>query len=296
MSAKLAVHAFAEDAAPAQRLAAAMGAPTDGISRHDFPDGEVMPVVPARSPRTVVVYGSLHRPNSRLLPLMLAADAYRRLGVRRLVLVAPYFCYLRQDTVFEPGQPLSRDVIGPWVGSAFDRVVTVQPHLHRTADLGAVLGTSCEVLDVMGELASVAAGTGPPPLVIGPDEESTSWARSAAERIGGDWTTFRKTRLGDFDVRLMLPADVEIQGRSVLLVDDICSSGGTLGAAAAQLKARRAEAVDVAVVHALFDTDAERRLRAAGVRRITSSDSILHPTNGLELAGVLARALKHEIR
>ena len=82
---------------------------------------------------------------------------------------------------------------------------------------------------------------------------------------------------------------------AVALVDDICSSGATLLAAATQLKAAGAASVDVAVVHALFDGAAEARLRAAGVRRIVSTTSIRHPTNGADLSALLAQALKDEI-
>ena len=56
----------------------------------------------------------------------------------RLVLVAPYLCYMRQDKVFRPGEPLSRDVMAGWLRKAFDRVITVDPHLHRTHDLAAL--------------------------------------------------------------------------------------------------------------------------------------------------------------
>jgi len=287
------VHGFAEDAAPAGRLAAALGVPSRCIDLHRFPDGESLPTVRSGA-GAVILYRSLHDADARLVPLLLAADAFRRAGVRRLVLVAPYLCYLRQDAVFRPGQPLSRDVICPLIGAAFDRVVTVQAHLHRTADLGAALGAPADNLSIAADLALAAAGHDRP-LVVGPDVESRPWVEAAAGRLGTDWTTFRKTRLGDHEVRLALDATEPLAGRAVLLLDDVCSTGGTLEQALIALREGGAASVDVAVAHALFDAAVEVRLRAAGARRIVSSDSALHATNGLALAGPLAAILRDEL-
>lgn len=288
------VHGFADEAAETGRLAKALGVAAGEIGLHRFPDGESLPTVP-QGARRVILYRSLHHSDDRLVPLLLAADAYRRAGVERLVLVAPYLCYLRQDAVFKPGQPLSRDVIGRLLGEAFDRVVTVQAHLHRTPDLGAALGTAADNLSVAADLAALFAHGPERPLVVGPDVESRPWVEAAADRLGADWTTFDKVRHGDEDVRLTLGAAVDVKDRSVLLMDDVCSTGGTLAGAIALLVQAGATSVDVAVAHALFGPDVEARLRTAGARRIVSSYSVPHPTNALPLSGVLAAALRNEV-
>lgn len=290
---RLQVHGFAEDAAAVDRLAARLATSSGLIDLHRFPDGEVLPTVPLTGAATVILYRSLHDANLRLVSLLLAADAYRRSGVTRLVLVAPYLGYLRQDAVFRPGQPLSRDVVGRWLGAAFDRVVTVQAHLHRTNDLTAVFGAPAENLTIAADLAALAAGD-ERPLVVGPDIESRPLVEQAAKRLGTDWITFDKSRLGDRQVRLMLPSPDRVAGRAVLILDDVCSSGGTLERAIALLRQAGATSIDIAVAHALFASDVEARLRAAGARRILSSDSVPHPTNAMELAGVLAAALRAE--
>lgn len=290
---RLEVHGFAEDAAAVGRLARQLAMPQGLIDLHRFPDGEVLPTVPQTGAATVALYRSLHDANQRLVSLLLAADAYRRSGVTRLVLVAPYLGYLRQDTVFQPGQPLSRDVIGRWLGGAFDRVVTVQAHLHRTADLSDVFSVPAESLCIAGDLAVLAAEDDRP-VIIGPDIESWPLAEDAAKRLGVDWTLFDKTRLGDHQVRLTLRSPDKVAGRSVLILDDVCSSGGTLEQAVALLRQAGAVTVDIAVAHALFDARVEGRLHAAGARRILSSDSVPHSTNAMELAGVLAAALREE--
>jgi ribose-phosphate pyrophosphokinase len=288
------VHGFAGDAAEVGRLASRLAVPQGLVDLHAFPDGETLPTVPLTSAATVILYRSLHHANDRLVSLLLAADAYRRAGVARLVLVAPYLCYLRQDAVFRPGQPLSRDVVGRWLGGAFDRIITVQAHLHRTADLTDVFGARSESLSIAGNLAVLAAG-GDRPLIVGPDIESWPLAEDAANRLGTDWVVFDKTRLGDRQVRLSLKAPDKVAGRAVLLLDDVCSSGGTMEQAITLLRQVGAASVDVAVAHALFDSDVQARLRAAGARRILSSDSVPNPTNAMELADVLATALREEI-
>lgn len=286
--------AFAEDAGPAGRLAAALGLELRLIDLHRFPDGESLPIAPPSTP-TVLVYRSLDRPDAKLTPLLLACEAFRGRGVARLVLVAPYLCYMRQDIRFAPGQPISRDVIGRLLGERFERVVTVDPHLHRTRDIEAVFGAPVSVLSAAKALAASQPAGADTPLLIGPDIESEPWTAAVAAELGADHVTLRKTRSGDRAVRLTLPPDAPIAGRRALLVDDICSSGATLAAAAQALFAAGARQVDAAVVHALFDETAQAAMRAAGVGRIVSCDSCAHATNAAPLAPILAEALIGEL-
>lgn len=288
----LAVASFADEAAPAGRLAEALGAPAQAVRTHRFPDGEIMPRVIAPAAETTVVYRSLDRPDAKLIELLLAADAWRRAGARKLILAAPYFCYLRQDAVFAPGEPLSRDVIAPLIGARFDGVVTVQAHLHRTADLAAALGTPAENLWAIDPLASALPAYPAPPLVIGPDAESAAWAQAWARRLGGDAVSLAKTRADDRSVTVAAASPLLAAGRPAVIIDDVASSGETLFQAAELAAAAGAASIDVAVVHALMDEAATSRLTGAGVRRIVSADGVAHPTNAAALAPLLADAVK----
>lgn len=287
------LHAFEDEAAPAGRLAAALGIACGQVDVHRFPDGETLPTVPATA-STVLVYRSLDRPNPKLVPLLLACDAWRRAGARRLVLVAPYLSYLRQDAVFAPGQSLSRDVLGALLGPRFDRIVTVDPHLHRTPDLSASWSTPVTVLSAAPILAAALPDLAAP-VVVGPDEEANAWASALARALGAPHITLRKQRRGDRDVRLTLPDGLAIDGRPVVAADDVCSTGVTLERAILRLREAGAASVDLAITHALFDEEALARLRRAGARRIVSSDSCRHSTNAAPLAGLLAEALRDEL-
>jgi len=284
--------AFQDEAAPAGRLAKALGVELGLIAAHELPDGETLPTVPGAE-RTTAIYRSLDRPNPKLMPLLLAADAARRAGAERLVLVCPYLCYLRQDAVFAPGQPVSRDVICALLGRAFDRVVTVDAHLHRTKDLSAVMGIRADDLSAAGSLADALAGEAP--VVVGPDRESAPWAQRIADRLGGELVLFDKERDGDRQVRLTAPDLSVVKGRRGVIVDDVASSGTTILAATEQLKRAGAASIEVGVVHALFGPEVEARLKAAGVARVISTDSVAHSTNAAPLAGLLAGALEEEL-
>ncbi|HSJ47929.1 MAG TPA: phosphoribosyltransferase family protein, partial [Gammaproteobacteria bacterium] len=100
-----------------------------------------------------------------------------------------------------------------------------------------------------------------------------------------------KVREGDTRVHIQLP-DFEYQGRNVVLVDDMVSTGHTLMGAAALLHERGAARVDAAGTHALFGTDTQRTLEQAGIARIWSTDSIPHPSNRITLAEIFAQAVR----
>lgn len=287
------LHAFAEDAERAGRLADALDLPLRLVDRHVFPDGETLVTIRG-SDRRVMIYQSLDQPNAKLFPLAQACDAWRRAGAERLVLVAPYMAYLRQDAVFAPGQSLSRDVLGRVLGERFDRIVTVEPHLHRTGDLSEVFGVETTGLAAAAELAAALTGS-PDLLVVGPDAESRAWTERLAGLMGAPSATFLKVRRGDDRVELELDESLRVAGRPVVLVDDICASGATLIGAVEQLKRRGAGRIVVAVVHALFSEETARRLRAAGADDLLSTESCPHPSNRVSLTALLAQALAQEL-
>ena len=134
--------------------------PFHEIAIHSFPDGE-MRVTVGPAAATTIVYVSLDRPNDKLIALMLAAEALRRGGAKRLVLVAPYLCYMRQDAVFHEGEANSQKVIGRLLARCVDRVVTVDAHLHRTPDITAVFpGIQSDNLSAMPAISDALRKAG----------------------------------------------------------------------------------------------------------------------------------------
>ena len=257
------LHAFPEGLPFARALGRAAGAEVRPIELHRFPDGESLVRVRAPAGRDAVVVRPLDAPNDKLVEVVLAADALRRAGAGRVTLVAPYLGYMRQDAVFAPGQSLSQRAIAAMLGGAFDRVLTVEAHLHRVATLA-------EVFPV-------------PALSV-----SASPAIHRAIAGGIPWVVGRKLRRGDRDVRVALP---RVRAERVVVVDDVASSGRTIAATADRLRRAGVRRVDAVVVHAVFARGALRAMREQGVSRVVSCDTIAHRTNAIPVAGLLAQAL-----
>lgn len=284
--------AFDDEQGLAARLAEALGRPLRLVTRHRFPDGEIRLVLPKPLPADVIVLRGLqHRPNDHLVELLIAAPAARAWGARRLTLVAPYLAYMRQDMEFTPGEAVSQRHIAALLATQFDRVVTIDPHLHRIASLDEVMPAGQGVaLSAAALLGRWIADRAPGAVLVGPDEESGQWVAEAARAGALSHAVGRKVRHGDAQVTLAFP-DVDVRGRPVVLLDDMASTGRTLIGAAAQALERGATSVDVAVTHALFNGDALPALRAAGVREVWSSNAIPHASNAVCVAALLAEAL-----
>jgi ribose-phosphate pyrophosphokinase len=289
------LHAFPDEARPARALAEALGVPLALVETHAFPDGEILPIVPTTA-STTIVYRSLDRPNPKLVELMLAQDAWVRAGAERLVLVAPYLCYMRQDTVTQLGAPISQQAVGAFLARRFDRILTVDPHLHRTPELDQVLpGIEAQDVSASAALAAWIAATPEDSVLVGPDAEARQWVEPLAAASGREWLVLVKERRGDRDVRVLMDNGANVVDRPVLLVDDVCSTGGTLMEAARLLKARGAGPVRAVVTHALYGPDVAAALEEAGVEHVASTDSVAHPTNEIPLAVLLTDALRGEL-
>ena len=248
--------------------------------------------------QTTVVYASLDHPNEKLLAIMFAAEALRRNGARRLLLVTPYLCYMRQDAAFHTGEAISQKVIGSVLARNFNRILTVDAHLHRTRDIHDIFPDSeAEDLSATPAIAEFmrAGGFDPNTVIVGPDEESRPWVSDLAGRLGLQCAVARKTRRGDRSVEIAFADPGPISKRPALLVDDIVSSGGTLIACAKALAAAGATTVDAIIVHALFTPELMGEFLRAGIRSVRSTDSVPHPTNAIGLDKILADALHTEM-
>lgn len=279
----------------AGRLAARLGISLHAIAVHRFPDEELRVTV-GPAAETTIVFASLHQPNDKVLALLFASEALRRGGAKRLVLVAPYLCYMRQDIAFHEGEAVSQKVIGKLLAQAFDRVVTVDAHLHRTANIRDVFpGNEADDLSAIPAVAdALRTGIDRQMVIAGPDEESRQWVSDLAARLGLDFTVARKSRHGDRAVEMAFLDPARLANRPVLLVDDIVSSGATLSACAKALQSAGVTSIDAVVTHALFPPELVGALFAAGIRSVKSTDSVPHPTNAISLDGVLAEALRKE--
>lgn len=284
--------AFDDEAALARRLAAALGWRCELIARHAFPDGETRLTMPPELPPHTAVLRGLQQPNAKLTELLLAAGGARELGAAQLTLVCPYLAYMRQDMAFAPGEVVSQRHIGHLLAQAFDAVITVDPHLHRVRHLDEVVpGRRGIALSAAALLGAHVASQVPGALLLAPDEEAGQWVRVAAQAANLDHAVCHKTRHGDHDVDVALPA-VDVTDRAVVLLDDVASTGRTLEAAARGALSAGAASVDVAVTHALFIGEALAQVRAAGVRHVWSTDCVPHESNAVSVVPLLVAALR----
>lgn len=287
------VYGFPESAEAAGRLAQVLDVPLHIAELHRFPDGESLVRLP-QSLERAVVYRSLDRPNDKLVELTLAASVLRRQGATELCLVAPYMAYMRQDAIFHPGEPVSQTVIGDWLGRCFDRFVCVEPHLHRTHTLDEVfVGRPSTALSGAGPIADHlrTAGIAPGAVVVGPDEESAPLVEAVAGPLGLMPVVGRKVRRGDRDVTVALPEELSLEGRPVIVVDDVISSGETIFSCVRAARALGASEFRVYGVHALFGPEVAAKFTAEGLEQPVSCDGVPHPSNGVPLARVIVDAL-----
>jgi ribose-phosphate pyrophosphokinase len=280
----------------AMRISSALAVPYAEISIHQFPDGEsriTLPnAAPDRLPERIAICRTLNNPNEKLVQLLIAAKTARTLGAKHITLIAPYLCYMRQDMAFNPGEAVSQTIVGKWLADHFDAVITVDPHLHRIHELSDAIPISSAVaLSAAQLLGHFAHQQNSNALLLGPDEESRQWVSVAAAVANLRFGVCKKIRHSDHQTTVQI-ADVAVNGQHVILVDDIASSGGTLMSAARACIAAGAAQVDAIVVHALFGDDVARQLRDSGISNVWSTDSVVHPSNAISLAPLIASRLQ----
>jgi ribose-phosphate pyrophosphokinase len=242
--------------------------------------------------REVLLACTLDRPDDKLVPLLLVANAAREAGATRIGLIAPYLPYMRQDRRFHPGEATSARHFARWISREVDWLVTVDPHLHRIHALDEVYSIPSRVVRAAGVLAEWIGGNVTAPLLIGPDEESAQWVGDVAARLGAPHVVLEKTRRGDRDVTVSVPAPGQWAGRTPVLVDDIVSTAHTMIEAVRGIRACGLAAPVCVAVHGIFADAALEELQRAGAARVVSTDTVRHATSCMSMAGPIAAAVR----
>ena len=270
--------------------------------RHDtrrFPDGELqVELVQSVRGHDVYIIQSTSAPvDQHLIELLMLADACRRAGAIRLTCVIPYLGYARQDRRTgrrSLGARVNADVIA---SAAFQRLVLIDAH---TPAIEGFFSVPLEHLTAVPLLARAAVPClSEHSIVVAPDLGAVKLAREYARLLHLPLAVVHKTRLDSEAVESKAVMGA-VDGLSPLIIDDMLSTGGTIEAAVAVLRA--AGAVDpmlVAVTHALLVGRAREVLPRLGLAHMIASDSVEFdvptglPFTTVGLAPLIASTIGH---
>ena len=289
----LVIAALPENLALARRLADRLEAEQVGLELRRFPDEEsYLRYDGALAGKRVALVCSLDRPDRKFLPAAFAAATARELGAAHVGLVAPYLAYMRQDASFRPGEAVTSRYFGRLLSSAFDWLITVDPHLHRRKSLAEMFRIPAKAVHAAPLIAQWIKAEVEAPLLLGPDSESEQWVGAVARATDAPFAVMSKIRRGDRDVEVSLPDLTAWRERTPVLIDDIASTARTMIEGVRCLLAAGMPAPICVAVHGIFAGDAYDALRRAGARRIVTVNTVAHDTNGIDATGLLAEAVR----
>ncbi|HLE46925.1 MAG TPA: ribose-phosphate diphosphokinase [Candidatus Thermoplasmatota archaeon] len=270
----------------AHEIAKRLQATVAGVEAKTFPDGEEYVRIEADVQGHDVVVVQTTYPPPRLMRLLLTLNACKENGARRIHAVIPYLAYARQDRLFKPGESLSSRVVAEMIALNAHDVVTIDAHKDdiRAFFRIPITNVSAEK-PVADELKRQRIE-----VVLAPDAGAMPRARAVAQRIGAQFDYLEKKRISS-DVVEMTPKNLDVRGKSVCILDDIISTGGTMAKALEQLKRNGARDVVAGCVHGLFIGDAADKLKRAGAKDVFSTNTIESPFNRVSVADVIVHAL-----
>ena len=258
----------------------------------DFPDKEsYLRYKTDLKGKMVYILRSLNDPNRKIVELLLAAYTAKELGAKKVILIAPYLCYMRQDKRFKPGEAISSKIIARLFNACFDELITVDPHLHRYKSLNDIFIIKSKKLTAVQPIADFIKKNIKTPFILGPDMESYQWARKVASSLKCGVDVLKKHRYGSETVRIKIKEGLDLKDKGVVIVDDVISTGHTVMEVVKDVKALGAKKIYCVCTHGVFAEDSLRKIRRLGAS-VYSTNTIENAVSEIDVTEMITKEIK----
>ncbi|MEM3378791.1 MAG: ribose-phosphate diphosphokinase [Candidatus Bathyarchaeia archaeon] len=277
----------------AEKVAELAGYEKVVVAFKTFPDGEnyIRLEGNVKGEHLAIVQTTCAPQDSRLMQLAFMAAAAKRNGARKVTAIVPYLAYARQDKVFLAGENISIETVAQMLKAAgVDALVTVNIHAEGALGMFPFPAKNLSAIPLLAEYFVQKGYRGA--FALAPDKGAMYIAQQAQGVLGGEAGYLEKQRDRYTGQTKQTCKGLDVKGKTVIIFDDIISTGGTIVGAAEILRKQGAAKVFAACVHPLLIGEAEKRILDAGVEKIVGTDSVPSRNSKVSLAPLIANTLK----
>jgi len=263
-----------------------------------FPDGETFVKIEenVRGEDIFIIQPTSPPTNHNLMELFIMIDALRRASATRITAVLPFYGYARQDRKDQPRVPITAKLVANLlVASGVNRILAMDLHAQQIQGFFDIPVDHLYAAPVMYEYLKKKKLKDL--VVVSPDAGGIKMAHAYSQMLEAELAIVAKRRKSATEVESVAVIG-EIEGKNVLLVDDLTETAGTLTTAAAVLKKKGAKQVIACVSHALLNDVGIERLRKSVIDELITTDTVQRPAidgvnvTTLSVAGLLGEAIK----
>ena len=259
----------------ANKIAKSLGKDLGEITIKTFADGELWIKFEENIRGTdVFIIQPTNSPGDNIIELSLTIDAAVRASAKTVTAVIPYFGYGRQDRKDNPRVPISSRVVVDMVtATGANRIITMDLHSTQIQGFATIpfdhLYSRMVLLDAIKSLGFIPENS----VVLSPDVGSARMSQAYAKRLGMHFALIDKRRYAPNKAEIVHLIG-ELNGKDVLIIDDMIDTAGTTVNAANAAKENGANTVTAVATHALFSGPAIERIKNSAIGKIIVTDTL----------------------
>ena len=260
-----------------RRICEYLGLPLGNITLGDFPDGEIACKIEEdiRGRDVFLIQPTGPPVNNNLMELLIMIESCKRASAERVTAVMPYYGYARQDRKDEGRVPITAKLVANLITRAgADRVLTMDLHAAQIQGFFDVPVDHLYAAPVLNEYFFSQNLTSEKIVIVSPDEGSIKRALGHVKRLGGSLAIVDKRRSSAEKTSQENIIGGPVEGKVVLMFDDIISTAGSICGAAEILHRNGAKEIHVAATHGILCGPAVARLEESPITSLVLTDTI----------------------